>query len=187
MYPTAKFLTFSIAALGILPLTSLSVNAYARLTNQSKLSLRGIESVRVGMTVAEASKAAGTQLVSLNGSPLPTKSSCFYVKAKTGPNGVEFMLDNGRIARIDVVKNSRVTTLKGAKIGDSEARIKSLYPGIKVTPHKYTFQTGGHYMTFVPKDSADKNYRLIFETDGSRVSQFRSGKLPQVELVERCG
>jgi hypothetical protein len=94
------------------------------------------------------------------------------------------MVTKGRISRIDVFKNSRVATVKGARVGDTEARIKSLYPGqIQVTRHKYT---NGHYLIFVPKDQADKNFRLVFETDGDRVTQFRSGKMPEVQWVEGC-
>ena len=188
MNSRAKFLTFFIPSVLVLPLAIVAAQAQARLTNQSKVSLNGVGQIRVGMTVAEASQAAGTRLVSLAGGAVDTNSSCFYVKPQGGPKDLEIMLNNGRVARVDVVRNSSLTTVKGAGIGNTEARIKSLYPGqIQVTPHKYTFQTGGHYLTFIPKDSADKNYRIVFETDGKRVTQFRAGRLPEVEYVERCG
>ena len=77
------------------------------------------------------------------------------------------MVIGGQIARVDIYGNSRITTVRGAKIGDSEDRIKSLYPGqIRVTPHEYV--RGGHYLTFVPRDASDRQYRLVFETDGRR-------------------
>ncbi len=91
---------------------------------------------------------------------------------------------NGRIARVSVWQSRQITTLSGAKIGDSEARIRSLYPGIQVTPHTYVRQ--GHYLTFVPKDAGDRNYRVVFETDGQKVTRFHAGKLPEVEFVEGC-
>jgi hypothetical protein len=95
------------------------------------------------------------------------------------------MVTDGRISRVDIWRDSRVTTFSGAGIGDTEARIKALYPGkIQVSPHKYV--RGGHYLTFVPKDRSDSNYRLVFETDGNRVTQYRAGKLPEVEFVEGC-
>jgi hypothetical protein len=107
------------------------------------------------------------------------------VKPQKGLKDVGFMVINGKVARVDVWRESKVTTLRGAKIGDSETRIKSLYPGqIKVTPHEYV--AGGHYLTFIPKDKADKNCRLVFETDGKRVTQMRSGKLPEVSYIEGC-
>jgi hypothetical protein len=173
---------------GILAVSSLSVGtvlAQANLTNQSKVSVNGIGPVRVGMTVPEATKAGGIKLVSLSNAPI-SNAGCFYIKPQGAPKGVEMMLQDGRIARVDILKNSRITTVKGAKIGNTEAQIKSLYPGqIQVTPHKYT--QGGHYLTLTPKNSADKNYRIVFETDGKRVTNFRAGKLPEVENVERCG
>lgn len=173
-------LTFLIGTLILFPLSVVSVNAQSKLTNQSKVFINGMGPVRVGMTVAEASRAAGTRLVALGDRG---DGSCFYVKPQSQRNDFGFMVINGRISRVDIIKGG-VTTLKGAKIGDTEARIKSLYPGqIKVTPHKYT---NGHYLTFVPKDRSDRNYRVVFETDGDRVTQFRSGKLPEVEWVEGC-
>jgi len=154
--------------------------AQAKLTHQSKVFINGIGPVRVGMTVSQAAKAAGTRLV--GDSP---NNSCYYVSPQGERKHIGFMVSGDRIARVDIYKGSKITTVKGAKIGDTEARIKSLYPGqIQVTPHKYV--TGGHYLTFVPKDRSDRNYRVVFETDGQRVTQFRSGKLPEVEYVEGC-
>ncbi|MDZ8025566.1 MAG: hypothetical protein RMX35_18795 [Nostoc sp. DcaGUA01] len=168
-------LTFALSSV-----TVGTVIAQTKLTNQSKLFTNGIGQVRVGMTVSQASKAAGTRLV---GDP-PNKY-CYYVKPEWDPKNVGFMVTEGRISRVDVWRDGKITTLKGAKIGDTEARIKSLYPGqIKVTPHNYV--QGGHYLTFVPKDQSDQNYRVVFETDGKRVTQIRSGKLPEVEYVEGC-
>ena len=66
-----------------------------------------------------------------------------------------------------------------------QAKIKSLYPGkIKVTPHTYV--KNGHYLTFVPRDKTDQNYRVIFETDGQRVTRYRAGKLPEIGYIEGC-
>ena len=178
-----KFLNFFIATLALSTLTISSVLSQTKLTNQSKVYINGIGAVRVGMTIAEASKAAGTKLIRESG--YETNLSCFYVKPQGEPKDIGFMVTNGRISRVDVWNNKSITTLSGAKIGDPESRIKSLYPGqIQVTPHKYV--QGGHDLIFIPKDAVDKNYRLLFETDGKRVTRFRSGKLPEVEFVEGC-
>lgn len=178
-----KFLNFFIATLALSTLTISSVLSQTKLTNQSKVYINGIGSVRVGMTITEASKAAGTKLIRESG--YETNLSCFYVKPQGEPKDIGFMVTNKRISRVDVWKNKSITTLSGAKIGDTESRIRSLYPGqIQVTPHKYV--QGGHDLIFIPKDAVDKNYRLLFETDGKRVTRFRSGKLPEVEFVEGC-
>lgn len=182
MSSRTKFLTFLLSTFAFY---SLSVEAIAqtKLTNQSKVYINGIGSVRVGMTVAEASKAAGTKLIQTSSGG--EEHGCFYFHPQREPKGVDFMVLNGRIARVDVAENKNITTLSGAKIGDTEAKIKSLYPGqIQVTPHEYV--QGGHYLTFLPKDRADRNYRIVFETDGKRVTTFRSGELSAVSAVEGC-
>jgi len=180
MNSKVKLLTLSTVTLALSCLTIGTVLAQAKLTNQSKLFINGIGQVRVGMTVSQARKAAGTQLIGDS-----SNNSCYYVKPQNEPKNLLFMVTKGRISRVDVRQNTQITTLKGAKIGDTEAQIKSLYPGqIQVTPHKYV--QGGHYLTFIPKDRANQNYRVVFETDGKRVTQFRSGKLPEVEFVEGC-
>jgi hypothetical protein len=173
-------------AAAILTLSSVVAGTVvAQLTQASKVTTDGFGRAKVGMTVKKAESASGTRLVSLSGAPIENKG-CFYVKPAKATTGVEFMLTDGIISRVDVVKNTKITTASGAKIGDTETRIKSLYPGrITVTPHKYV--KGGHYLTYTPKESKYKNHRIVFETDGKRVTQYRAGKLPEVENVERCG
>jgi len=83
---------------------------------------------------------------------------------------------------VDVTEGP-VATTEGARIGDSEDRIESLYPGqVKVMPHKYT---AGHYLVVTPARGGDN--RIVFETDGEKVVRYRSGREPAVEYVEGCG
>ncbi len=90
------------------------------------------------------------------------------------------MVVNGRIARIDVDTRGYVTAA-GAKIGDTEARIKRLYKGkVAVSPHKYT---DGRYLT-VPVDGG--KFGIVFETDGKRVTHIRAGKSPEFGYIEGC-
>ena len=159
------------------------------LTDQDEKLLRILYSpeLRPGMTVSEASRAAGVRLIKTL-SAGRTEEYCAYFEAQGGPKGISFMVINNRIPRIDI-SNKQVTTIKGAKIGDTEDRIFSLYPGqIKATRHPYVGLPphNGKYLTFVPKDAVDKNYRIIFETRSNRVERFRSGKLPEIEYIEGC-
>lgn len=169
---------------------------------QYKISVNGMEPIQIGMTVTEASKAAGVELIGYgSGKPEPG-STCRYVRSKDGPPELDFMLAGDRIVRVDVRRQffkevdgrpvevdigdkSRITTQEGAKVGDTEARIKALYPNVEVTGHKYVPK--GHYLIVTSKDPKLANYRLIFETDGDRVTYIRSGRLPEVNWVERCG
>lgn len=109
---------------------------------------------------------------------------CYYINFKGYQRQLGFMVSGGKITRVDVW-DSGISTLSGAKVGDSEERIKQLYGDkIKVEPHKYTDK--GHYLIYTPKDKNDQNYRVIFETDGSKVTQLRAGLIPDVEAVEGC-
>ncbi len=190
-----KFLTLAIITLTASVFTVgivIAQTEQTKLTNKSKVTINSIGSVKVGMNLPEAAAAANTRLyVGYAGS-----DSCYYLQGEGELKGISFMVTKDEaksrrpyitsdvIARVDI-ENPKITTVSGAKIGDTEARIKSLYPGqIKVTPHNYV--RNGHYLTLIPKDKADKNYRIVFETDGQRVTRFRSGKMPEVEYVEGC-
>ncbi|WP_353929744.1 hypothetical protein WJM97_15715 [Okeanomitos corallinicola TIOX110] len=178
-------LTASIFTVGI-------VTAQTKLTSQAKVAINGIGAIKIGMNLPEAALAVKNRLyVSYAGN-----DSCYYLETEGELKGVSFMVTKDEaksrqkyitsdiIARVDI-DNPKITTISGAKIGDSEARIKSLYGGqIQVKPHPYN--NNGHYLTFVPKDKADQNYRVIFETDGQRVTRYRVGKLPEVGYIEGC-
>jgi hypothetical protein len=157
--------------------------AKPKLTDQSKLVINGIHPIRIGMTMKEATQAAG--LPAKSEGTHPTNQSCAFYQFVGGAQGLSLMTIDNRIVRIDIGQDSAITTRSGAGIGSTEDQIKALYPGqIKVTPHPYR---GGHYLTFVPKSAADSNYRLIFETDRQgKVTAFRSGRLPEVGWIEGC-
>lgn len=155
-------------------------NAQTVISEETKLGLRNLGSIGVGMTVSQAQQASGLTFnqVASGGEP-----DCLYYETVTLKD-VSFMVTEGKIARIDI-DNPRITTLSGAKIGDSERRIYSLYPRqIQSEPHEYV--TGGHYLSFTPRDRIDQNYRMVFETNGRVVTRFRSGKLPEVNYIEGC-
>lgn len=116
---------------------------------------------------------------------IPAKlQECDYVRVKNAPAGLLLMVEKGKISRVDVTEGTTIATTAGARIGDTEERIRSLYPGqVTVQPHKYT---DGHSLVVTPKDPAQKDYRIVFETDGKKVTRYRSGKVPSVEYVEGC-
>ncbi len=149
-----------------------SINPQEKLTNQSKLTVDGVGPIKVGMSVAEASKAAGTSLVLVAGGKPNPGGSSYIVKPIGGTKEVLLQVVFDRVARVDI-GDRQITTRCGAKFGDTEARIKALYPDIKVTRHKYLYAEGWHYLTLVPKDSSYSNYRIVFETDGKHVTGLR--------------
>ena len=144
-----------------------------------QVSYRGIGALRVGMTVPEARNAVPRFEVSEDA----LKIGCGYATAPELPAGVSVMVENGIVARVEV-DTTGIPTPEGALVGDTEQRVKSLYGNrISVSPHKYT---DGHYLTVRPTFLADSAYRIVFETDGQRVLEYRVGKPPQVDYVEGC-
>lgn len=145
------------------------------------LSEDGLGQIQIGMTLDEA-----VSIGLLNERP-DMKAECDFVFPAVGagiPFGVNVMVVKRKIARIDV-DTGLVTTEDGAKIGDTEDRLKGIYGDeLKTQPHKYI--EGWHYMT-VMGDSASAGKAIVFETDGSKVTMFRAGRIPEVQWVEGCG
>lgn len=141
------------------------------------VSIRGLGPLVAGMTVEEARAALGSELTE------PSDSECAYIRPEAGPPGVRLMVMGGHVVRVEV-SDTTVPTTAGARVGDTEERVESLYRGrVTVTPHKYT---EGHYLTVGPASPADSQYRLVFETDSGLVTVYRAGLLPMVEWVEGC-
>ncbi|MEO8578859.1 MAG: hypothetical protein ABI469_01340 [Gemmatimonadales bacterium] len=140
----------------------------------------GLGQIQIGMTLDDA-----VNMGLLNENP-NMNTRCDFVFPAVGagiPDGVSAMVVKGQVVRIDV-DTGAVTTEDGAKIGDTEDRVKSIYGDeLKVEPHKII--SGGHYLV-VLGDSASAGKALVFETDGQHVSSFRAGKLPEVKWMEGC-
>jgi hypothetical protein len=149
--------------------------------SELRLDLRGLGPVRVGMTVAEAGAALGRPLVPVV--PPPAEECAMYGPA-SGLDGIAFLVARGVVARADVVAGTTATT-EGVALGQTEAEAQRRYGGrLEVTPHD--FHIGGHYLTLVPTATADAGFRLVIETDGSKVTALRAGRLAEVELTEAC-
>ncbi len=143
-----------------------------------RITETGFGPLRAGMTVAEAASAVGGEFSVAPGAP----AECSYAEWPAAPSGVRVMLVNDTVARIEVT-DAAVRTESGARIGDNEGRINSLYVGrLLMMPHKYT--TGKYIVVTQPEDTM---HRIVFETDGQAVTEFRSGREPEVQWVERCG
>jgi hypothetical protein len=140
----------------------------------------GLGPIQIGMNLDDA-----VNMGLLNENPTMNKQ-CDFVYPAVGsgiPEVVGVMVVKGEVVRIDI-DTGTVTTEDGAKIGDTEDRIKSIYgDDVKVEPHKLI--DGGHYMT-VLGDSASAGRALVFETEGQHVTRFRAGRLPEVKWAAGC-
>jgi len=139
----------------------------------------GIGAIRVGMTLDELRRVAGDM------PPANSGADCRYVRPSAVPPGVSVMLARGQVARVDV-DSSGVHSDAGVGVGDSARRVTDAYAGrLTEVPHKYV--PGGQYLEVRSTSPADSLRRMVFETENGRVTRFRSGRVPEVEWVERCG
>ena len=139
----------------------------------------GIGPIRVGMTVEDLKRVGGDVNVPSG------NADCAYVRPPSAPAGVSVMLAHGQVTRIDV-ESSGVQSDAGIVVGDSASRVSQVYAGrVTTTPHKYV--QGGQYLTVRSTSPQDSAFRIVFEIEAGRVTRFRSGRLPEVAWVERCG
>lgn len=149
------------------------------------VSLRGAGPIRLGMSLDQVRRVLGDAGARLAGNePDVPLTECAYLESTRLPPSLNLMFEDGHLVRIDV-HDYQIKTSAGARIGDSEASIKKLYPGrITVQPHAY--EDGGHYLQYLPPGKAAPKWGIVFETDGQRVTSFRIGTLDAIALVEGC-
>ncbi len=137
------------------------------------------------MTLTEVRRVLSDTGARLEGNePDVPLNECAYLKSQRLPSGIGLMFSQGRVVRIDVFEPFTKTST-GAGAGDSEDRIKKLYPGrIQVAPHPYVDE--GHYLMYTPTPRAEPQFGMVFETDGRRVTSFRVGTLDAIALIEGC-
>ena len=164
------------AATGAADDTSSVADTAAVIDDPWTVSVDGVGDLRIGMELTDLMPhlEQDTDTIGVRG-------GCRYVSVTGAPDSVFFMVESGRLARIDV-RGGMTPTAEGARIGDEERRIETLYPDLRRMPHKYT---EGNYLIVIPAPT-DTLRRYVFETDGERVTQYRAGVYPQVEWVEGC-
>lgn len=150
------------------------------ITVTTPVRVDGVGPLKVGMTLAEAEKAAGAQLVFDH--PEEPVNQCTFARLKGGPADLGFMLMNRVVVRADVFEGG-IKTAEGAGIGTSEDEVKRLYANAKIEVSNHAY-VEGHYLEVTMPGFA--NLRYIFETDGKKVTAFRAGRLPEVGFVEGC-
>ena len=168
------------AALACALLAGAAVVAHARLTERSRLSTAGVDSIRIGMTEREAERAGGGELIP----SAPATGRCRYLRPVNRSIPLAFMVIRERIARVDAHKRGIATT-RGIKVQDSERAVRRAYGStLRRTPNAY--DPKGSYLEYVPRERAQRHRRIVFETDGRRVTFIRAGRLPEVRYIEGC-
>jgi len=170
--------SFVRTTIGLLVAASGLAAQPTRVSETTRVTVNGIGSIRIGTSVGQARRASGLELVPEH-APL-NELDCYYVQPRSGLRNIRLMVTDGHISRIDI-SNPNIRTLSGARIGMTEAEILRLYRGqVEATPHKY--DPTGHYLTVYPRSPR----RVVFETDGRVVKNYRIGTVPEIGYVEGC-
>jgi len=141
------------------------------------LSVNSFGPIKIGMTLDDAEKILK---FFLNPDRDVYPGECHYVINKKRLPGLLFMLVGGKIVRIDVTAEHYQTDV-GARVGMTEEQIKKLYPEGEVSPDPY--RPGGQRVSVYDKN---KQYGMIFSTEGNVVKSFRIGQYNEVRWIESC-
>ena len=150
-----------------------------KLGTSSSVTTVGLDTVYFGMTVADAQAAAGSRFT-----PITPTGPCYLVTPDDAPEGITFWIVDGTVERVDI-DTDEITTRSGAGIGDTEDRITDMF-GERIQSSPLP-DGSGNLLAFVPRDEADKAYRVMFQTDGEKVVRLWSGRLPWVGKLGTCG
>ena len=136
--------------------------------------------VTVGMTPNEASIKLGIPLA-LAGPPDEDTSECHYVYPNGKFDEVGFMVEGGRITRIDIYSKA-IATSGGIRIGNDEDQVKKFFTGkVKEEIHPYIGKDGKYLIVELKPP-----YAFVFETDRGRITAVRGGELASVKYIEGC-
>ena len=149
-------------------------------TAASKLTTIGLDELFFGDPVEFAAEVASTTWVGLP--PEDQRPQCYTVQPASGPVGIYFTVMDGFIERVDIT-NPIITTRSGAGVGSTEADLVELF-GDALEVEEIP---GGRQITFVPSDSVDRAFRIIWVTDGSFVVSMRAGRTAIVTPWAPCG
>lgn len=150
------------------------------LVDTSTISTVGLDKVQFGMTLEVAQAAAGTELKA-EGTRNP---ECYLASPVAGAAGITFLFSSGTVERVDI-SAPPIATRSGARVGSTEAQIRQLY-GDQIEVQPRADGQPGNALVFVPRDQTDQDFRLVFTTDGTTVTSYRAGRVPQVLAATGC-
>jgi hypothetical protein len=148
-----------------------------------KLQVDRYGPVVIGMTPAEASAKLDVPLIPEGLLDPHDKESqaCHYEYSSGVYQDIGFMVEDGKITRIDI-RSNKITTMNNIRIGDSEETVRTVFPGkVLEEIHPYIGKEGKYLIV-----ETKPGYAFIFETDRGKITSFRSGKLSSVRYIEGC-
>lgn len=167
------------------------------LTANSPVQLTSVGPVVVGMTLDQVAEAARVDMTRQpDYDQAVAERNCAYVSPSTIPgyspppesgnkSPLAFMMVDGKLARIDILGGDFATE-QGIKVGSAEAAVTEAYGGGSPLPPRAFVGPPYRYLTASPRDAEDQGYKMVFESDGAKVVNYRVGKEPEVEYRQGC-
>ncbi|CAN5293355.1 hypothetical protein BH09PSE1_BH09PSE1_22160 [soil metagenome] len=173
------------------PAPAVAPAAPAPAADPNQLTAEGLGPVKIGMTAAEVASAWGpdSNPAAVGGAE---PAMCDEYHPSRAPEGVNVMIQEGRLARISLINAATIKTDRGFGLGDTGLAIKQAYGGaIIAQPAKYeaapaedlfSWAHGGS--TSYVQDPTARGVRYEIDGDG-KVSRIHAGD-PAIQLVEGC-
>jgi hypothetical protein len=167
-----------VSSAGFLILVFLWAAPIVCFADEWTVTAEGYGPVHTGMTIEQAEKLLHSPLVTSEGAKL--NPSCDYVHPEHGHDRVEFMVMHGKIAHV-AIANKAIKTETGISVGDSPARIVSIY-GPKIEKQMDPYGGANDYYYFIWKNPGSGIKFVIME---GKVHSINAGD-STIRLVEGC-
>lgn len=146
-------------------------------SSANPVTLSGVGPVKVGASLWDSLQ--GLEELALG----DDSAECSMVKLQSAECGLSVMLQQGRVARVDV-DQGQYRTAEGFGIGTTEAELRKFYGArLKSEPNKYT---EGVLDMSVDGTVNGQRRSVLFVVAGGKVENFRAGEAAAVGLVEHC-
>lgn len=150
-----------------------SAGAGAALNDSAKLTPRGLGRIEVGMTERQVERVLGRD-ISLNNNAGGGRCATASLRHRSYA-----LFTDGRLGRV-TVGSPRYATGSGLRVGMPESSVKAEY-GAKAKQSKHEYAPDGSYFKVTRG-----HRRLVFETDGAKITAVSGGRRPEVDYVEGC-
>ena len=170
----------------VVAMSVLAMAAPAAAQQQPVLESGGIGKVRIGMAVKEAERTMGVRFRSLI--PAYGEGCWLAVRADGVDPGLSYMVENGRITRIDVSTPREgtaptIATAKGIGIGSTQADVELKYGSSGVSaPAPYGQSDGDRWITVEGTPALG----IVLSISGGKVTSLWSGRRQSIAYTEAC-
>lgn len=144
-----------------------------------RVTAEGLGSLRLGMSVQDASTAFGRDITKPDISGVQSPQCSSYVFGTSKPlKGVRLLVAFGVVKRIDVW-TPEILTEKNIRIGSTRAEVRLAYPSLREFTGNYQDPEGSVAL------SDRVTLRVVFDHK-NQVQRFWIGLSPEVNAVEGC-